>query len=195
MKLWPFGNRMETRAETSYTDTLIAALVNRAQGKTLAIPSATASLEMCAGLVGRGFLAAEIAGRDSIVDALTPDLLEMVGRALVRRGEMVYLIDLEGGRLRLLPSDVWDINGGPYPDEWTYRVNLAGPSTTMTYDHVEPDRVLHFKYASDPARPWRGNSPMDIASLAGKLSAETARQLGEESSGSVGPTPFHPEGW
>ena len=185
MKFWPFG-KLETRAETSYTDTLIAALVNRAQGKTLAIPSATASLEMCAGLLGRAMLAVEISGREIVTDALHPDMLEMVGRALVRRGEALYYIDMEGGRLRLLPSDIWDVNGGPNPDTWEYRVNLAGPSTTMTYEHVSPDSVLHFKYASDPARPWRGNSPMDVASLAGKLSAETARQLGEESSGSVG---------
>ena len=185
MKFWPFG-KLETRAETSYTDTLIAALVNRAQGKTLAIPSATASLEMCAGLLGRAMLAVEISGREIVTDALQPDMMEMVGRALVRRGEALYYIDMEGGRLRLLPADIWDVNGGPNPDTWEYRVNLAGPSTTMTYEHVSPDSVLHFKYASDPARPWRGNSPMDVASLAGKLSAETARQLGEESSGSVG---------
>ena len=54
MKLWPFsGNRLETRA--SYTDTLIAGLLGRAQGKTLAVPSATAALEACAGTVSRGF--------------------------------------------------------------------------------------------------------------------------------------------
>ena len=32
MKLWPFGNKLETRDET-YSDVLIAALVSRAQGK------------------------------------------------------------------------------------------------------------------------------------------------------------------
>ena len=32
MKLWPFGNKLETR-DDSYTDTLIAALVSRAQGQ------------------------------------------------------------------------------------------------------------------------------------------------------------------
>ena len=31
MKFWPFGNKLETR-DDSYTDTLIAALVSRAQG-------------------------------------------------------------------------------------------------------------------------------------------------------------------
>ncbi len=46
MKLWPFGNKLETR-DDSYSDTLIAALVSRAQGKSLSIPTATA-----AGLAG-----------------------------------------------------------------------------------------------------------------------------------------------
>ena len=32
---WPFGPKLETRAKSSYTDTLIAALVGRAQGKSL----------------------------------------------------------------------------------------------------------------------------------------------------------------
>ncbi len=46
MKYWPFGNNLETR-DDSYSDTLIAALVSRAQGKSLSIPTATA-----AGLAG-----------------------------------------------------------------------------------------------------------------------------------------------
>ena len=46
--------------------------------------------------------------------------------------------------------------------------------------------VLHFRYACDPARPWRGNSPIQIANLAGRLSSETVNQLADESSGPVG---------
>ena len=53
MKMWPFGNKLETRQESSYSDVLIAALVSRAQGKTLSIPTATSALEACAGLTGR----------------------------------------------------------------------------------------------------------------------------------------------
>ena len=57
MKLWPFGQN-ETRADDSYTDTLVAALTARAQGKELAVPYALGALEACAGVVGRGFAAA-----------------------------------------------------------------------------------------------------------------------------------------
>ena len=38
----------------------------------------------------------------------------------------------------------------------------------------------------DSAKPWRGNSPLQVATLAGRLSAETVNQLADESSGPVG---------
>ena len=45
-------------------------------------------------------------------------------------------------------------------------------------------KVLHFRYAADP--PWRGNSPLAVANLAGKLSAETVNALANEAGGPVG---------
>ena len=60
---WPFGKDLETRAESSYGDAVIAALVGRAEGRSLAGAGATAALETCAGTIGRAFAAAEIAGR------------------------------------------------------------------------------------------------------------------------------------
>ena len=182
---WPFGSKLETR-DDSYSDTLIAALVNRASGGTLAIPSATAALESCAGVVGRGFMACEVAGRPALADALTPDVLEMIGRSLIRVGQVVFLIDTTGGRLRLLPAETHDVQGGPNPETWEYRLTLGGPSRTLTHDFVPASSVLHFRYARDPARPWRGNGPIQVASLAGRLSAETVNQLADESSGPVG---------
>ena len=46
--------------------------------------------------------------------------------------------------------------------------------------------------AYEPSRPWRGLSPIAAAALAGRLSAETAKALADESSGPRGsllPTP------
>ena len=110
----------------------------------------------------------------------------MIGRALIRAGEVVFLIDTEAGRLRLVPAETHDVEGGPFSEEWEYRLTLGGPSRTVTYDFVPAASVLHFRYAVDPARPWRGNGPVQVAALAGRLSAETVRALGDESSGPVG---------
>ena len=185
MKLWPFGNKLETR-DDSYSDVLIASLVSRAQSRSLSIPTATAALEACAGLTGRGFAAAEVTGPDSLTRALTPGCLELVGRSLIRRGEVVFLIDTQAGKLSLIPAETHDVNGGPFPEEWEYRLTLGGPSRTLTYDDVPAASVLHFRYAADASTPWRGNGPVQVAALAGKLSAETVRALAEESSGPVG---------
>ena len=51
---------------------------------------------------------------------------------------------------------------------------------------VSAESVLHFRYASEPSTPWRGSSPLAVASLAGKLSAETVNALADESGGPVG---------
>ena len=183
---WPFGNgKLETR-DDSYTDVLISSLLARAQGRTLAVPSATGALEACSGTVGRGFAASEVSGPDSLTRALTPGVLEMIGRSLIRAGELVLLIDASGGSLRLLPSETHDVSGGPFPEEWEYRLTLGGPSRTVTYDFVPAQSVLHFRYAADPSTPWRGNGPIQVAALAGRLSAETVRALSEESSGPTG---------
>ena len=183
MKFWPFGNKLETR-DDSYTNTLIAALVSRATGKTLSIPTATAALEACAGLTGRGFAAAEVTGPDALTSALSPPCLELVGRSLIRTGEVVFLIDTESGHLRLIPAETHDVEGTPF--EWEYRLTLGGPSQTVAYDHVPAASVLHFRYAVDASTPWRGNGPVQVAALEGKLSAETVNALADESSGPVG---------
>ena len=186
MKIWPFGNNLEMRAESSYTDTLVGLLVGRAQGKSLSIPTATAALEACAGTVGRGFAASEVSGPDSLARALTPRIMELIGRSLIRRGEVVFLVDTTAGNLRLIPAETHDVEGGPFPDEWEYRLTLGGPSKTVTHDFVPAASVLHFRYAVDASAPWQGNGPVQVAALAGRLSSETARALADEASGPVG---------
>ena len=85
MRLWPFGRGLETR-DDSYTDALIAAITSRASGATLALPTTTAALEACSGLVGRSFAACEVSARPVVSDALKPDSMALIGRSLIRRG-------------------------------------------------------------------------------------------------------------
>ena len=185
---WPVrtDKHDEIRADSSYTDALISAIVSQQSGNVLAIPSATGALEACAGLVGRSFAAAEVQARPVLGEALTPDLLEMVGRSLIRRGELVLLISTEGGALSLIPAAVTTISGSPDPSTWRYTMSLGGPASTLTYNDMPASSVLHFRYGADPERPWRGQSPLDVASLAGRLSASTMVALANESGGPVG---------
>ena len=177
---------LETRDSTAYSDLVIAALLARESGKPLPLVSTTGALEGCVGLIGRAFAAAEVGSAPMVETALNPYILEMAGRALIRRGEIVFMIDTVGGKLRLLPADSWDVDGGPRPDEWRYRVTLSAPSGTETYEAMPAAGVVHLRYASDPARPWRGLGPLGVASLAGKLSTETVNALANESGGPQG---------
>ena len=182
---WPFARR-ETRADSSYTDALIQAITANAAGETTAFPTATAALEACAGFVGRAFAAAEVATAARNLEVLTPACLSMIGRALIRRGEIVLLIRVENGRLRLLPAASHDVDGGPDPSTWHYGVTLGGPARTLSFDNVDGASVVHIAYARDPEQPWRGLGPLQVAQLAGRLSAETVAALADEASGPRG---------
>ena len=105
---------------------------------------------------------------------------------IIRVGELVLLIDTTAGNLRLVPAQTHDVEGGPFPEEWEYRLTLGGPSKTQIHEFVPAASVLHFRYAADPSTPWRGNGPIEVATLAGRLSSETLRALAEESSGPTG---------
>ena len=177
-KTWPW--EIEKRqTDASFTDTLITTILNRAQGST-ASPSATAALEMAAGTIARAFMQAELTP-----DLLNPPTLGMIGRELIRRGEYIGVINVVNGTITLTPSAYTTITGGSDPLTWRYQVNLAGPSG-MTKRTVGAQEVVHIRYSQDADRPWRGIGPLQAASLAGRLSAETLKALGDEASGPRG---------
>lgn len=182
--IWPF-NRREVR-ESSLTDALVSQIIASSGGAVSARPIATGALEACAGLVGRAFSAASVEGPPMLTAALTPAFLNLVGRELVRRGEAVFNIDVPMDTLELTPAADFDVQGGFDPEAWQYRLSLAGPSSTTTIGHRPAAGVLHFQWAFEPARPWRALSPIAAAALAGRLSAETAKALADESSGPRG---------
>ena len=183
---WPWQSQpLEHRDESGYTDALVANILERANGVT-AYPTATAALESCAGVVGRAFMGSEVIGGTASVDALNPYILEMMGRSLIRRGDLVFLIDTTGGRLQLLPAEAWDIEGSALPSTWEYRLTIGGPSRTFSHDNVPASSVVHIRYAANPIHPWMGIGPVQVASLSGMLSAETVKALADESSGPRG---------
>ena len=178
---------LETRADSSYTDSLVAALLRQSRGQSVtpAIVSATSALEACAGKVGLSFAAAEISGPDTVIAALTPEVMMMIGRSLIRRGELVLYIDTRTGNLQLLPVMSHNVSGDANPASWVYEMTLPGPSGAMTA-YAFADGVIHLRYSADPENPWRGVGPLGVAYLAGQLSAETVAALVDESSGPRG---------
>ena len=110
----------------------------------------------------------------------------MVGREMIRSGDLVFYLDTDGDELALLPASHAFVRGGPMPSEWTYDFSLAGPTATRDYYEVPAASVLHFRYGVAPGKPWAGCGPVDLAALSGKLSASTVRSLGYEMAGPIG---------
>ena len=142
MKFWLFNQKLETRADSSYTDALVAAITANAGGQSTALASATGALEACSGMISRAFMTAEVKSDPIVVEALTPDVLGMIGRALIRKGQIVQYIDTSSGSLRLLPCESHDVAGYPDPDTWRYTCTIGGPERTLTYEPRTVERVL-----------------------------------------------------
>ena len=181
MKL-PWSKATENYQDSSYTDALVASLIRQASGRTAgaALTSETGALESAAGLVGRAFMACEISGDPMYTQALSPQVMELIGRALLRRGDAVFYLDTSDG-LTLLPAQTHSITGGPMPSSWTYDLSLAGPGELTTMRPVSAGAVAHFRYGCDVERPWRGNAPLGVARGIGDLVAEVTTYLTQES--------------
>ena len=176
---------LETRAQ-SYSDALTTLIVNAQTNGVTAIPQASAALEGCAGLIGRAFASATVEADENIAAVLSPSCLSLIGRTLIRTGDLVLQITTDNGRLALLPAQAWDVRGGPDPASWKYQITVAGPDKIETTATVPAESVLHFRYAYDPGRAWVGLGPITVASLGGKLSAEVAAALADEAAGPRG---------
>ena len=193
---WPFA-RTEKRAQggAGFTDAIVRALEAQAAGGATADPSATAALEAAAGSYARAFALAEVAPATPATRALTPGLLALMARDLIRRGEFVHVVEVGRGGVRLHPGGSWDVRGGPDPLTWRYRVDVFGPSGNRTR-HLPAAAVIHGRYSVDPARPWAGVSPLAWASLTGRLHASLEDAIADEAGGTRGhvlPVPQGPD--
>ena len=146
---WPWSNR-ETR-DSSFTDTLIAQIVSQASGGTLARPAATGALEASASIIARCFAAAVVSGPPHFVAALGPSMLSMIGRSLIRQGEILFAIEVrDGGRVELIPAASWDVSGAHDPASWSYRLTLGGPSRLTTLEPVPSEGMVHIRLCIAP---------------------------------------------
>ena len=126
--------RVETRA--SYTDSLVNLLVRQASGSALGQASATAAVEAAVGLWSHAFAGARL---EPEVAALSPDVLATIARSLILDGESLWVIDVEGGGLKLLPVGDHDVSGSsPDPATWIYRCSLTW--AVRQHDQDRPER-------------------------------------------------------
>ena len=162
----------------SFTDTVIARLVAASAG--VGDGGALAAIETAARWWGSGLASARCTPSTLALRAVTPSLLDTVGRALCRAGESLFVIDVRNGRVTLTPTASWTVHGTDDTSTWQYRVTLSGPSSTRTIT-LPGESVLHFRYAPHPSTPWAGRSPVrlaiDTARVAGLLENATAGEL------------------
>ena len=190
---WPWQREQR---ESSFTDSLVALIQAQAGATRIAAPSATAALEAASGCYQRAFQVAEVTGAANMIGDLTPYLMGVLARELIRVGDVVLYIEVHGGRVRLRLCSDYDVTGAADPERWRYRLNLSGPSRLTTINGVGAESVIHLRYTSSAARPWRGIGPVQAALIGGQLSAEVGQALADEAAGIRGnvlPIPKDPD--
>ena len=187
---WPWSRERrqapaDTTSSTAYTDARVAAILAAAGGDAAADVGAIAAAEIASGLWGRAMASASVQPLTAATRAITPQTLELVGRELVRRGEVLFEIAVMGGEARLLPVSWWGVYGDYRPESWEYQITLAGPDRTSTR-RVGAERVVHIRYACTPTEPWRGVSPLAHARTTSDLAAMLETRLSQEAAARVG---------
>ena len=146
----------------------------------------TGAVEMAASTVGKALALSAVSPSDNRTVGLTPDVLASVGRQLITRGECVFVIEVRGGSVRLIPASSFDVSGDSlFPEDWTYRCDVYSPSASRTLTRPY-EAVLHFRYSYDPGSPWRGVGPLTRARLTAALAANLESNLGNQAKSPTG---------
>ena len=113
-------------------------------------------------------------------NAVTPAILDSIGRKLCRSGESLFMIDVRQGKVSLTPCAQWTVHGNDDPASWLYRATLSGPDSTRMIT-LPAASVIHCRYSPHPSRPWAGRSPLTLAldtfRVAASLETATAGEL------------------
>ncbi len=175
---WPWEAAIDKRVdaaieERGYGDLILAGLEATVAGTTPNILR-TSALETAARIWSDVLSAATVEG----TTVLTKRVRRMIGRQLVRNGESLFVIDVEGGRVRIYPAADWEVRAG-----WSYRVSTIQPPGGSKSQTYSPESVLHFMWETEPREPWKGVSPLGSANLLSKLAANSENKLQEEAGG------------
>ena len=176
-------HRAEKR-DINYSDVVAQAAANAAGGDAGILSGTTAAMELAAGWYGRAFASAKVTPAGALADALTPEILASIGRALCESGEAVYLMDAGDG-LTFTQASAWQVTGGYSRATWMYEVTINGPTSTLTTT-VPATRVFHPMYSRSRSQPWKGIGPLDGAHTTRQLGVNIDYRLAEETAGNTG---------
>ena len=186
MKLpWPFRRSTPREKRSSgYESALVEAFENAAATKGTS--DATAALETAASAYGRAFAAARVSPGGMRTEWITPAVLNLIGRQLIRRGELLVRLYVARGTVQGAVAGSWYTHGRMHDRAtWLYQLTEFGPSGSQI--RWEPaSAVAHLQYAYDPARPWWGLGPLHVAAAEGRLHGATVKALADETSGPRG---------
>lgn len=169
--------RKELR-QTSETDVIVQTIINSAANNRAAVPGATSAVEIASGIVQRALMSATI--NDTLQGiGLTASVMGAIGRALARRGQVVFRIENRNG-IQLQAANSFDVRGSYDQTTWRYDLHLQGPSRAKTVKSVKSEDVLHFRWSYDVSKPWQGIGPIQSANLDARLLAAIVKALGDE---------------
>ena len=139
----------------SQTDGYSSQIINRVI-RDIRSPPLTATFESAVALWGRAMASATITGSQ----AITPSVMEGIGRRLATAGEYVALIRVESdGSIQLLPASDYEVYTDSYGRPDYYHITLPGNIQSKII-RVDAPGVIHIKINPQPNTPWRGNSPL-----------------------------------
>ena len=184
-------NKPNQAEHRNFTDGVIAQILAMATGgKTTASAYETAAAEYAIGLISRCFAAGKIT---PAFPGITPAELARMARSILVSGNYAASIDVNDSGIRLIRATTWDIQGGYDPDSWQYTLDLPGPSLTTTR-HIPAAGVVHCRMNENPATPWKGRSPLEIAGVSSSLMANLELRMSQEANSKTGYLLPIPEG-
>ncbi len=196
--MWPFtGKKTEKRSTEvdGYTNILLNNIESQADSDDAGLVRGVAALETAVGLWRRAFASASVEPATPLTRALTPEFLGWLAQELVLRGEGLAVIQVERGRLDLLPVGSFAVTGSASRRSWRYRCTVYGPSSTFTYQRAPAGQVIHCRWSYQAELPEFGASPWRRAHISSTLLGNLEKRLSEETGGIVGnllPLPSDP---
>ena len=178
---WPWSKKKTEHRASGYSADRLAALVSY-YNQTTGNIQGHAALEASCAIIGRAMSACTVQCASL---TMRPSDLNLVGRQLIRGGEIVFCIMTDGSAVSLVPASTWNILGNYDRSKWVYRLELSG---AYGFEHVNAraESVLHIQYAFSPDAPWDGRGPLEAAFETSKLAGTLENRLALEMTAPVG---------